>query len=267
MVPWYWIGLCFFSILIAASLLVSVVETIDERMDFIGLLPAIFAPCFTVGFVAAGWSQARGEMPQLSHLFSGFKADVKTLLGIGVVKVTSLWFSSKIFVTVFGGDFETELGNIDRKNPAEVLAFFTAPHLWQAVLVFVALLILIWMATWLAPMVVVFQRTGVVGAIRNSFRALSINWRALLIWILVPIVGVVAFWIALSVVTVALAFLVGAIVGKGIVSLILLLVLGLLLLAIPLLISLGTLTAFVAYCDIFHAKDAVFPRPTKTPAL
>ncbi len=262
-VPWYWIGLGYLGIFIVPSVLISMAAAADARMSFIGYLPTIIAPCFTVGFVAAGWSQARGGTPQFSHLFNGFKADVKTLLGVGAVTMVTMWLAARIGAMVLGGDFATMLGSIDTKDPMAILAFWTSAPLLKAAFAYAALMTLAWMAAWLAPMVVVFQHTGVAAAMLSSLKALLANWRALSVYALVPIVGSLAFSMVLGFVMTALALVVLGGGGEAGASILPLFVWGLLLPIIPLLVSLGSLTAFVAYCDIFHTKDAVFPRPPK----
>jgi hypothetical protein len=266
--PWFLIGLGYLSIMMLLLVPYSTITKTYNWMGFLtGALPGIVAPCFIVGFVAAAWTQARGETPQFSHLFSGFKADVKTLLGIGATTTVLLMLFAKIFMALLGEDFAMALINIDKENSMELLALFLSPRLWLAMLVYVTLITLVWMAGWLAPMVVVFQRAGIVGALWSSLKALLLNWRALAVFALVPIVASFILWIALIIVLVVLALLFMGGGGGGGAALILSLIMALLLPIMPLFVSLGTLTAFVAYCDIFHARDAVFPRPPKVTAL
>ncbi|MCL2309716.1 MAG: hypothetical protein FWC42_05495 [Proteobacteria bacterium] len=261
---WYRIGLGYIGVFIVPVLLLSLVAMIDERLQFITYLANIFAPFFVVGFVAAGWTQARGGTPKFSHLFSGFKADVKTLLGIGGATMVLTVLSLLISMFVLGGNFVTEMENLSENNdPMAVLEFLTSPRLWLAILVFATLLTLIWMATWLAPMVVVFQHAGVVRALRSSFKAVSVNWRALLMWGLVLLAGSSVIGMVLVIVMMVLMLPFLAIGGESSALIVMALFVGLELFVLPLLIGLGILSSFVAYCDIFHAKDAVFPRPPK----
>ena len=45
----------------------------------------VLRPVFTVGFLAAAWTQERGGMPELRHLFRGFGSNLWALLPIGIV--------------------------------------------------------------------------------------------------------------------------------------------------------------------------------------
>ncbi|MCL2297138.1 MAG: hypothetical protein FWC38_09100 [Proteobacteria bacterium] len=268
-VPWYGIGLGYFVITTALFFLFIAITAANAWIGVLGLLVVYsLIPCFVVGFVAAGWTQARGGTPTFSHLFSGFKADVKTLMGVGAAMVLLASIAIFIFLTMLGSDFAAELKSLSEKNdPVATLAFLTSSQLWLALLVLAILGTLVWFAVWLAPMVVVFQRAGVVRAMSSSLNASLINWRALSVWLLVPLVGSFAVGMALGFVIAVLGLVLLAL-GLGNEAMIIsFLVWGLELLIAPFLISLGALTAFVAYCDIFHAKDAVFPRAGKTPPL
>ncbi|MDR0251276.1 MAG: hypothetical protein LBI35_08250 [Burkholderiales bacterium] len=270
--PWYGIGLGYFVINVALFFLFMVIAAASAWIGVLGLL-LIYAliPCFVVGFVAAGWTQARGGTPTFSHLFNGFKADVKTLMGVGIAMVVLAGIAIFIFVTMLGSDFATELKSLSEKNdPVATLAFFSSSHLWWALFVLAVLGTLVWFAVWLAPMVVVFQHAGVVRAMLSSLRASLINWRALSVWLLVPLVGsfVVGMVLGVAMAVLTLIVLALGLASEGSMPMIIpFFIWGVELLIAPFLFSLGALTAFVAYCDIFHAKDGVFPRPVKASVL
>jgi hypothetical protein len=50
----------------------------------------LLKPVFAVGFLAAAWSQERGEPPAVAHLFRGFRANLAALLPLGVVLVAGM---------------------------------------------------------------------------------------------------------------------------------------------------------------------------------
>jgi len=275
---WYLIGLGYLAILIVMQILVIALMAAGVWLGVIGnLLVYAIMPCLIVGFVAAGWTQVRGGKPKFSHLFSGFTADVKTLMGVGVATAALIGFSVLISFFFLGSDFLAEIKNFAQVTPATAddpataaaaqafLNLLTSPRLWLAMFVFAILLTLALMAVWLAPMVVAFQRTGVIAAIRSSFMGSLINWRALSIWFLVPMVGSFAIGIVLSVLIMVPMLILLAIGGESAMAAMPFLIWGVELLTMPIFLSLTILTAFVAYCDIFHAKDAVFPRPAKAP--
>ncbi|MCL2871977.1 MAG: hypothetical protein FWF41_03180 [Betaproteobacteria bacterium] len=288
---WYLIGLGYLAILFALVIVLAILLGIGTAAGggigsgsgvflVVGaLLVYALIPCFIVGFVAAGWTQARGGKPKFSHLFSGFKADVKTLMGVGVATAVLIGLSFLISFFILGSDFLTEIKNFaqisaanadDPRSTEAALAFLnllTSPRMWLALLVLLTLASLVWMAAWLAPMVVVFQRTGVVTALWNSFTGLWINWRALLIWGLVLMGWNFALSIVITVLMLIPMGIALAIGGESGMVLVQFLMWGMDLLIGPFISCLMVLSSFVAYCDIFHAKDGVFPRPAKVPKV
>jgi hypothetical protein len=240
--PWFLIGLGYSCFIYVPTYLIAMATENYTWSEYVALLPSILEPCFIVGIVAAAWSQTRGEMPRFSHLFSGFKADIKTLLGIGVVTaaIIALLYLLIFFMESGGG-----------------LAKFTM-YVFCCPLVF-----LVGMVAYLAPMVVVFQRAGIVGAMWSSLKALLANWRALTVYMLLPFT-IILFFLVVYEAAVAVIAAFGGEVDWAAVRL----VMGLLLLPfMPFLVSVGMLSVFVAYCDIFHVEDRMFPRKLKEAAL
>ena len=254
---WYGLGVAYCLMLTLPVTLISVllVQTLTQLAP-LGSLPMILIPCFVVGFIAAGWSQARGQKPEIHHLFAGFKSDVKTLLVIGAITVAlSLIINS--FVSPFSSPEYLALAqNIHTGENIEAFsALMFSSSFLLSLLLWGFLLSLLIMAAWLAPAVVVFQHTTAVPALLRSLKALCVNWRALSVYILAPIVVIICCSFILGVVSVIFS-LAAASAGTLFATLIVLLVFTF----IPWLVSVSTLTAFVAYCDIFHAQDHVFPR-------
>ena len=76
-IPWLMLLLSYYLV----QLLVSVVPLAGP------LAMMVLRPVFTVGFLAAAWTQERGGMPEIRHLFRGFGANLWSLLPIGVVLI------------------------------------------------------------------------------------------------------------------------------------------------------------------------------------
>jgi hypothetical protein len=79
------------------QLLVSVIPVVGPLAMMIG------RPVFTVGFLAAAWTQQRGGMPEIGHLFRGFRTNLRALLPIGVVLVVGTTFAVLATALVDGG--------------------------------------------------------------------------------------------------------------------------------------------------------------------
>ncbi len=81
-------------------------------------------PVFTVGFLAAAWTQQRGGVPRIGHLFHGFRTDLRALLPIGVVLVAGTIFAVLATALVDGGALldmisaRRKAGRSDRCKPA-----------------------------------------------------------------------------------------------------------------------------------------------------
>jgi hypothetical protein len=54
------------------------------------LVLMVLRPVFTVGFLAAAWTQERGGKPEIRHLFRGFGSNLWALLPVGIVLIVGL---------------------------------------------------------------------------------------------------------------------------------------------------------------------------------
>src|SRR4030095_15955399 len=120
----------------------------------------ILKPVFAVGLLAAAWTQERGGTPALSQLFQGFRANLKSLLAIGVffvVGVTAAIFASLLLDDGKLLDLLSRAGTMNDEEVATALADGSL----QAGMLFSALLTIpVLIATWWAPALVVFQNAG-----------------------------------------------------------------------------------------------------------
>jgi hypothetical protein len=76
-IPWLMLLLFYYLI----QLLVSVIPLAGP------LAMMVLRPVFTVGFLAAAWTQERGGTPEIRHLFRGFGANLWALIPIGIVLI------------------------------------------------------------------------------------------------------------------------------------------------------------------------------------
>jgi Predicted membrane-associated, metal-dependent hydrolase len=261
---WYAIGAAYsFMMMLAVTILSSLLVAIAPSLALLSSLPLLFVPCFIVGFIAAAWSQARGRKPEFKHLFAGFRADVKTLLLIGAFSLICSLLINYFFSPFALPEYTQLMGGVhDTESAQALLTLMTSSSFLMPMLIWATLLTLLFMAMWLAPAIVVFQHAGATTALIGSMKGVVANWRALTVYITVPLLFALGISIALSLLSVLFVLLLGN-AGAALMSLAALLV----LVAIPWLVSLSTLTSFVAYCDIFHAEDEVFPRQRQRPVF
>ncbi|MDR1529567.1 MAG: DUF2189 domain-containing protein [Burkholderiales bacterium] len=258
---WFVIGAGYFAFIFSLAALFSLLVNMFPKAEMLLHLPTILMPCLIVGFIAAGWSQVRGQKPRFNHFFSGFKSDVKTLLSIGLIMMILFMLTGMIGESILGGSYEDMIRDIGEDTDAFLTRLFS-PRFLSMTSVVTVLYTLIFFAVWLAPMLVVFQRAKTVGAILGSLKAFLINWRAVTVYMLFLFFLTIVIFIAVALLMLFIALIIGpdlnlAKTGFELVSTLVVILL------LPLFTSWAMLTSFVAYCDIFHANDHIFPRLKK----
>ena len=138
----------------------------------------LLKPVFSVGFLAAAWTQERGGAPQLAHLFRGFQSNLWALMPLGVVFVigvaaaifaSSLVDEGKLVGLLTGSEKLTEETLRDGKVESAML--FSAACALPVIL-----------SLWFAPALVVFNDAGSFAALTTSLRACLVNWRPVLVY-------------------------------------------------------------------------------------
>lgn len=199
-----------------------------------GLAVMLLKPILTVGFLAAAWHHERGEPPELSHLFAGFRSNWKALLPMGIVYLLGVIFAAAIAMTVTGVDLEALMtGQGPTLGDPGVSAFM---------LVTVLLTLPVTAALWFAPALVVFADAGFAAAIRHSFQAWLRNVPAMLVYGLTLMGGL--FMVALAVSPLLI------VLGEGRATLVIMLV------ALPVTAVL-MISDYVSYRAVFHRFEQV----------
>jgi len=209
----------------------------------------VLKPVFAVGLLAAAWTQERGGTPALRQLFQGFRANLGSLLPIGifyVVGITAAVFASSL---VDGGKLLDLMSNAGTMSEEEIAAALGDGALETGMLFSAVLSIPVLIATWWAPALVVFQNAGAGAALAVSLRAALANWRPLAVYGLA-----VFFYGALlpALVTGAVTLILPEAFGQ--------------MFALALLLPYGILFAatlhisdYVSYRDVFHAGETLAP--------
>ena len=176
------------------------IQLLVSYVPVIGPLAMMVArPVFTVGFLAAAWTQQRGGVPAIGHLFRGFKTNLRALLPIGIVLVLGTTFAVLATALVDGGVLlDAITGNGKPDEPLAVNGRVEAAMLFGILCALPTVL-----AVWFAPALVVFQDCGARQALGTSFRAATANWRPLAVYgLLLFFYGAVLPGIALALITV-----------------------------------------------------------------
>ena len=217
-----------------------------RNVPYVGPLVApMLKPVFAVGFLAAAWSQERGERPSLRHLFAGFRANLRDLLPLGVVFV--LGIMGAVAATWFIDD--GKLVGVMAGTVTVDEAFLSSADV-QAAMLFGALCALpVLLASWFAPALVVFQDCGAARALATSLRAAVANWRPIAVY------AVLLFFYG-GVVPGLIAAIIAALVPTDAASTIAVIAL---LPYLALLVATLHVSDYVSYRDIFHPDERVAP--------
>ena len=131
----------------------------------------VVRPVFTVGFLAAAWTQERGGAPEIGHLFRGFRANLWALLPIGVVLIAGTTLAVLATALVDGGALLDAITS--NAKPDEALV--ASGRVEAAMLFGIVCALPTLLAVWFAPALVVFQDCG--ARARRSARASARRWR------------------------------------------------------------------------------------------
>ena len=229
---WFWTGM----VLLFGLLLVAV-----SLIPVLGSLAATLAgPVLAGGMVLAARSQQLGEPLQVSLLFRGWSEYRKELLLLGVFNLLYALLLGLLTV---------------------VFMFFVFQDLWSAptatalmqhgagaaglVLLVTLLSMLVGMAMWFAPCLVVFGERPAWPSLKISCLAVARNWRPFLVYGLVLLLAGLVFCVLISIVIGVL----GTVLSLG--GAHFLVPLLMLALASP-TIAVFTLTSYTGYRDIFR---------------
>ena len=227
-------------------------------IPFVGpVLIWVLKPLFSVGMLAAAWTQERGGRPALPQLFQGFKSNVPALVSLGLVLVAGMAAAWYVTSLLDGGVLaeltQSRNAAVEAQDPKAderaIEALITSGRLQRSALIMVLLALPTFLALFFAPALVVFQDVGPMAALGASLRAALANWRPLIIYALaivalgpLLVLTVIQIGITLFPSTTTIAVIRVALVVYG------------LMFAATLQIS-----DYVCYRDIFHAGETLAP--------
>ena len=130
-----------------------------------------------VGFLAATWHHERGQPPEIKHLFSGFKSNLKALLPLGLVFLLGVLIASAIASAITEISLETLMSTDPAVRPADadLLRFMVLTLLFTLPMN---------AALWFAPALIVFSDATFFQALSLSIRAWTRNVFAMLVYML-----------------------------------------------------------------------------------
>ncbi|HKU69694.1 MAG TPA: BPSS1780 family membrane protein [Burkholderiales bacterium] len=161
-------------------------------MAFIPLLgsiaTALLLPVFTGGIMLGCQSLARGGTLEINHLFAGFKTQTGNLVVVGALALGASIVAMLPMIVIMGAGMFFGASRGDTAGMAAMGGTFMI-----AWLVTMALMVLVYMALWFAPALVVFRGSAPVAALKQSFAACLKNVVPFLIYgIVVMVAGIIA---------------------------------------------------------------------------
>ncbi|HEV8095957.1 MAG TPA: BPSS1780 family membrane protein [Burkholderiales bacterium] len=211
------------------------------------LAASVLKPVFTVGFLAAAWSQERGGRPAFGDLFRGFRSNLRALLSLGVVFFAGMTLAVGASALIDGGALIAWISGAE--EPSEEL--LRSGRLQLAMLFGIACALPTLLALWFAPALVVFHDAGAMTALATSLRASVANWRP------VAVLGLTVLFYGgvLPALGGTLARQLGT-TGGTIVAV------GLLFPYMLVFLATFQIADYVAYRDVFHPDE---PAPSSSP--
>lgn len=235
---------------------------VAEFVPLIGVLAApVLKPVFAVGFLAAAWTQERGQMPGIHLLFRGFRANVWALVLLGVVYAVGITVAISASQFVDGGKLFALISarvpaDVDQEVAAQRLSeTLVDPQVQLGMIVGALCAIPTLFALWWAPALVVFQDASAATALSTSLRAALANWRPMLRYALA------AFFfggLLPTVVGTLIALFIPPPVGRA-------LALALMLPYVFFFVATLHISDYVSYRDVFHADETPEPSDPASP--
>ncbi|OGA19903.1 MAG: hypothetical protein A3G25_07165 [Betaproteobacteria bacterium RIFCSPLOWO2_12_FULL_63_13] len=156
-----WIGLIVVTFIVFA--VVSLIPVIGQ------LAITLFWPAVAGGLMLGAREVDRDGVLGFGHLTAGFSKDAGQLILLGVAYLVGMVVAAGIAMLIAGVGMGTMLMGASGGGTPAAMGAVGAASVLLAVLIAVALLVPVYMATWFAPALIVFHGTGAVDAMKASF--------------------------------------------------------------------------------------------------
>lgn len=176
---------------IVMTLIWFAIMLVSNSIPVVNIIASLFAPVFTGGMMLGARAQDVGEELRVTHLFDGFKQQVRALFNVGVLYSLGVFLAAMLtalFLILFLGEenIQQVLQNMEQGMNPEAAAVSTA--LLLGPLVLMALMLPLMMGLWFAPALVVLHKMPAYDAMKLSFSGCLANMIPFLIYGLVLLV-------------------------------------------------------------------------------
>ncbi len=141
------------------------------------ILAFLVKPVLTVGFLAAAWHQERSGRPEFTHLFFGFKSNLKSLIPLGLVYMIGVAVAITLAGAVSGVALDQMIGQDPTKLSPQASASLRGAMLWA-----ILFMTPVTLALWFAPALIVFDDMKFTQALKASLRASARSIGAIVVY-------------------------------------------------------------------------------------
>jgi len=195
---------------IAMIVVAFVVFAVASLIPVIGPIASMLLwPVVAGGLMLGARDVDRGGALSFAHLTAGFSAGAGQLILVGVAYLVGMIVAGGIAMLVAGVGIGTMMMGASGGGNPTAMGAAGAASILLAVLIAVALLVPVYMATWFAPALIALQGIGAVDAMKASFFGCLKNIVPFLVYglvgMLLAIVAAIPFglgWLVLGPVTV-----------------------------------------------------------------
>ena len=237
--PWPWLALVGVT---------SLVLLVTSLLPILGLIAVFLVfPGIAAGFMLASRDALAGKPIAFNHLSAGFKIAPRPLVIVGSLAFAGI-FLGMVMLTMGWHEEFMQLLTLARSQSSDQAAVLEAlREMLVPSLIMFAILLLIAMATWFAPALVIFKQASPRDALRQSFKAVLKNiWPFLVYGLLMLLLDAISSF--------TLRMILSAMQGVGgdqVATFVAMLI------RFPLLCAFLSFTfasAYISYMDVFEAQ-------------
>lgn len=172
--PWPWLAL------VGVSLLLLLVLALLPLLGLVGIFTVF--PGIVAGFLLASRDAMARQAINFRHLLAGFRIAAKPLVGLGSL-VFLIFFMVLVFVLMgWHAEFQQLVALMQSPTPDKAAVLSASAQLTQPSLIILAAMLLLTVAAWFAPALVVFRQVEARAALALSLRASLGNFAPFLVF-------------------------------------------------------------------------------------
>ena len=183
--PWPWLALVGLTLLFLFLL---------STLPLLGMY-GVFAlfPSIAAGFLLAARAVMSQQAISFHHLTDGFKAAGRPLIAVGSLAFLIFFAALLLVVMSWHEQFQALIELLQSQKSDKEVLLLAGHQLMQPSLALLAVLLLLAIATWFAPALVLFLQTAPRDAMRLSFRACLANFPPFFVFCVLLILTDLAF--------------------------------------------------------------------------